>query len=467
MQDTLPAMEHALERWVQRRGGVVDGVTIASLGDGERGLVLARDVAAHTTLLSVPLASCGGSVRGAATPAGRAWLAACAASGATASPVALAAVWLCEERAKGASAFAPFLASLPGRDALGHLPLFWDNGALRTALRGSPCLGHVDAQRRSAARWYADLARCDGGWAARVSPRTFAWAVACVLSRTFRAPASAFGAAYGELAVDEPESVVLLVPLVDMLNHAAPADAPAAPCAWAVAGGAFSVATTGRATRGAEATIEYFSGRAPAHALLSYGFCGETSASAEVRLRVPFPRDRRGLVAGLERRDAHRSKRRRVVRCGLGVGDGAAAATALSLFRVASADAADLTRWRRRDAGADAATLARTPRSAANEARALEAFLDAVVAARGRYGPRPEAKDARAAFARVVRAGELKVLDHLELVARLAASMLEPLLDPATARDDDDDDDGPLTLDAYAALLENQLACDENLADNI
>ena len=52
-------------------------------------------------------------------------------------------------------------------------------------------------------------------------------------------------------------------------------------------------------------------------------------------------------------------------------------------------------------------------------------------------------------------------------VARLAASMLEPLLDPATARDDDDDDDGPLTLDAYAALLENQLACDENLADNI
>ncbi|KAH8046074.1 hypothetical protein JL722_13914 [Aureococcus anophagefferens] len=141
-------MEHALERWVQRRGGVVDGVTIASLGDGERGLVLARDVAAHTTLLSVPLASCGGSVRGAATPAGRAWLAACAASGATASPVALAAVWFCEERAKGASAFAPFLASLPSRDALGHLPLFWDNGALRTALRGSPCLGHVDAQRR-------------------------------------------------------------------------------------------------------------------------------------------------------------------------------------------------------------------------------------------------------------------------------------------------------------------------------
>ena len=44
--------------------------------------------------------------------------------------------------------------------------------------------------------------------------------------------------------------------------------------------------------------------------------------------------------------------------------------------------------------------------------------------------------------------------------------MLEPLLDPATARDDDDDEE-PLTLDAYAALLENQLACDENLADNI
>ena len=470
-------MERALQTWLVGRGGSVKGVRIQGVGGDERGLVFSKAAKKGATVVSVPLAACGGSFRGARTAVGSAMLAACEEAERTYSPIALAALWLCEEAAKGAaSEFAAFVASLPRRNELRHLPLFWDNETLKGSLRGSPLLDRVDTQRRSAARWYAEVCRIDATWSRRTAPETWAWAVACVLSRTFRAASTAVDGAYASLAVDEPATVVLLVPVVDMLNHAsAAAEAPAAPCAWAVTGGAFVVSLTAAAAAGAEATIEYFgAARAPSNALLSYGFCApyQTAAEVEVRLPVPPDRPRRDLFARLERDDAH-AKRARVA-CDLRVGDGPAAATALSLCRVTRATAADLAAWRRgkkkRD---DAATLARAPKTAANEKLALDAFLSAVLEARGRYGaglPADADGDARLLYARLVRKCELKVLDHFELLARLAIDMLDPLLAPddgGAGAGDDSDDEEPMTLENYAGLLENQLDCDENLADDL
>ena len=150
---------------------------------------------------------------------------------------------------------------------------------------------------------------------------------------------------------------------------------------------------------------------------------------------------------------------------------GRAAVGSEALFRVRLGSAQDRSPWQgKRD---DAATLARAPKTAANEKLALDAFLSAVLEARGRYGaglPAAADGDARLLYARLVRKCELKVLDHFELLARLAIDMLDPLLAPddgGAGAGDDSDDEEPVTLEIYAGLLENQLDCDENLADDL
>jgi histone-lysine N-methyltransferase SETD3 len=187
-----------LSSWLVEAGGHHDYLEIRERGAG-RGLVATRPVARGTQLLQVPRTLL-------VTPEtaldGLAARAVPIAELARASGATQLAVWLLVERRDPASAFQPYVASLPP-----DFPEFPINATVAdlALLEGSLAGEMVESLRASLVAEYAELV-ADLAWFRSIGFDEFVWAKLCVGSRTY-------------LLRMGDKDVGALVPFADMANH--------------------------------------------------------------------------------------------------------------------------------------------------------------------------------------------------------------------------------------------------------
>lgn len=191
------------------------------------------------------------------------------------SPVFSAfSIFLLAERAAGAaSAFAPYIASLP--TSFAGSPYFWQDGSLEMSLLKGTSLPHKIAESRAEVRSdYALIAAKSQAFGVRHSLDSYEWAYACVSSRVFN------------VEIDG-EYTRALVPVADLLNHGR----ASAVGYWIFDSSrrVFVIPITRDIPAGAECVWSY-GDKSNAHLLLHYGFAVPKNAddeSLEV-LSLPF-----------------------------------------------------------------------------------------------------------------------------------------------------------------------------------
>lgn len=408
----------ALLEWLQRGGQWSPKVCVRLLPgsagpehpDGERGLFAQADIAAGEILLRIPDRYILSVARAQRAPLGRRMTA--AGLGALGGQVYLAAYLLLQRR-RPRSFFRPYLDTLPA--AFPHLPLFLAPDQL-ALLQGSATLPLI-AKRQAQWRREHELL-CRRVPALReVTLDEYLWARCVVSSRTFALSGS-------------DSRVQGLVPLADLLNHQAAAQAE-----WEHRGPGqgFVVQCFTPVPAGAEIRISYGS-KCNSRLFLNYGFALPDNPHNEVRLPLRWP-DALSLVPAA----AERALKQDVLdRAGLsdlmfrvaGRGGHRRTRQMLSVLRFLHAPA-DVAAALCAAPGFD---VLRVPRlSVANEAAVLAAVSAACAAALLRYPTtcaEDEAlllgalvRDARACV--LLRQGEKRVLRSLLLRARaLRADLL-------------------------------------------
>lgn len=255
----------ALLRWLEHGGSDISQVSVALLGDGERGLEALSSIAPDEPLLRIPSryvltleearSSAIGQLLEAHAPADE-------------ERVYLAA-FLLQEMERGADSFwKPFLDSLPR--SFPNLPFFFDEREL-SLMKGSLAPRWVKSLREGLEAQHAHLCEHVPGFK-RFPFETFVWAHFVVVTRTFSVQRGG-------------EEVACLVPLADMINDGRPWNVH-----WDMTEGGthFQLKSKGVLARGQELRISY-GDKSNLQLLLQYGFVHEENPYDEVMLFLGLP----------------------------------------------------------------------------------------------------------------------------------------------------------------------------------
>jgi hypothetical protein len=273
--DRASAVERLLA-WLHASGARFPGLTVRAEDHGQRGAFATRRIRAGEPALAVPHRMLVTHTRALASPIGRALRR--AGIDPADSHTYLAAFLIMEAR-DPRSAWRPYLDALPVSYA--HMPCFFDAATLEL-LTGTTAVGRIERQRR-------DLARCFARFRtvpelADVSWDELVWGRFTVLTRVFR------------VTIDD-EHLDALVPLADLLNHAARPEVD-----WGSDDlrHAFVATLLDDVAAGAPVHDSY-GAKSNARFLTNYGFCLDDNDADETVLPLRAPRDREATSFVIQR----------------------------------------------------------------------------------------------------------------------------------------------------------------------
>jgi histone-lysine N-methyltransferase SETD3 len=337
----------ALLRWLEQGGAHISKVHAVSLSGGERGLRALDGIAPEETIMRIPSryvltveearSSSIGRLLDAHAPTDE-------------EKVYLAAFLLQEKEREERSFWKPFLDSLPR--SFPCLPFFYDEREL-SLLKGSFAPRLIRILREWIEVQHAHLCKHVPGFE-RFTFDAFMWAHFAVVTRTFSVPRNG-------------TEVACLVPLADMINDGRPWDVQ-----WAMPGEGthFELKSKAAVASGQELRTSY-GHKSNLHLLVQYGFVHEENPYDDFMLFLGLPQEDPlaaqkqrllGLTGPFELRSYTLSL----------TDDAMPMEEMFSFLRAACADAEELATL---VAAPDARIRSRSPLSARNEQRVIDAFV--------------------------------------------------------------------------------------------
>lgn len=299
LQRPTAGRAHAVERllaWLHQGGARFPGLAVRTEDSGQRGAFSTRQIRAGEPALVVPHRMLVTHTRALASPIGRALQR--AGIDPADSHTYLAAFLIMEAR-DPRSAWRAYLDALPASYA--HMPCFFDAATLEL-LDGTTAAGRIERQRRDLARCFARLRTLPE--LADVSWDELVWGRLTVLTRVFR-------------VTIHDETVDALVPLADLLNHAA---RPEVEWGGDDLGRAFVATMLDDVAAGAPVRDSY-GAKSNARFLANYGFCLDDNDADETLLPLRAPCDREATSFVITRAYGDRDVQRMFAYARLSVAD--------------------------------------------------------------------------------------------------------------------------------------------------